>query len=252
MVTNCWPRARTVGSDRSSGGRRRDAAVRARTGADPAMRRTTSQPSRRSSGAPSSRCHLVLASPNPLVTRTEIAEHTGVLLSVGGAHVGRGTRNWLGRLGADQYLELIGPDPEQPEPPGPRPFGVDDVTSATLATWCARDDDLDNLRERAAAAGLRLGAPFTMERDAPAGRLRWRLCLPEFDTAGGIIPFFIDWNDSRPSEPHIDRRTVDRRVWRRASRPSGGSHDPGHSRCRPSRRQGTVGEDGGNGARSSG
>ena len=153
--------------------------------------------------------HLVLASPNPLVTRTEIAEHTGVLLSVGGAHVGRGTRNWLGRLGAGQYLELIGPDPEQPEPPGPRPFGVDEVTGATLVTWCARDDDLDNLRERAAADGLRLGAPFTMEREAPGGRLRWRLCLPEFDTAGGIIPFFIDWNDSpHPSDTSIHGLSV--------------------------------------------
>ena len=140
--------------------------------------------------------HLVLASPDPLVTRTVIEEHTGVLLSAGGAHVGRGTRNWLGRLGAGQYLELIGPDPEQPEPPEPRPFGVDDIASATLVGWCAREDDLDSLRERAAAAGVRLGAPFAMERDAPAGRLRWRLCLPEFDTAGGIIPFFIDWNDS--------------------------------------------------------
>jgi hypothetical protein len=153
--------------------------------------------------------HLVVASPNPLVTRTVIAEHTGVLLSVGGAHVGRGTRNWLGSLGAGQYLELIGADPDQPEPPGPRPFGVDDVTSATLVSWCARDDDLDNLRERAAAAGIRLGAPFTMERDAPAGRLRWRLCLPEFDTAGGIIPFFIDWNDTaHPSRTSMDGLSI--------------------------------------------
>jgi hypothetical protein len=122
--------------------------------------------------------HLVLASPHPLVTRAEIAEHTGVVLSAGGAHVGRGTRNWLGRLGPDQYLELIGPDPEQPKPPGPRPFGVDDVTDATLVTWCARDDDLDDLRARAAVAGIGLGAPFAMERDAPAGRLRWRVSLP--------------------------------------------------------------------------
>ena len=153
--------------------------------------------------------HLVLASPHPLVTRAEIAEHTGVVLAAGGAHVGRGTRNWLGRLGPDQYLELLGPDPEQPEPPGPRPFGVDDVTDATLVTWCARDDDLDDLRARAAVAGIGLGAPFAMERDAPAGRLRWRLSLPEFETEGGIIPFFIDWQDSaHPSNTSIDGLSV--------------------------------------------
>jgi hypothetical protein len=159
----------------------------------------------RTVAVPTALDHLVLASPNPLVTRSEVAEQTGVLLSVGGAHVGKGTRNWLGRLGAGQYLELIGVDPEQPEPPEPRPFGVDVVTSARLVAWCARDDDLESLRQRAAAAGFRLGEPFSMERDAPAGRLRWRLCLPEFDTAGGIIPFFIDWNDSpHPSHTSID------------------------------------------------
>ncbi|MET0579552.1 MAG: VOC family protein [Ilumatobacteraceae bacterium] len=140
--------------------------------------------------------HLVLASPDPLATRTVIAEHTGVLLSAGGAHVGLGTRNWLGGLGPGRYLELIGPDPEQPEPSDGRPFGVDDIAEARLVTWCARHDDLDGLRRRAAAAGVGLGAPFTKERDAPDGRLRWRLCLPGIDTSGGIVPFFIDWDGS--------------------------------------------------------
>ena len=69
----------------------------------------------------------------------------------------------------------------------------------------ARCDDLERLRARAAAAGVQLGAPFDMERDAPAGRLRWRLSLPEVDTEGGIIPFFIDWRDS----PHPSTTSVE-------------------------------------------
>jgi hypothetical protein len=140
--------------------------------------------------------HLVLAAPDPLATRGLIAERTGVTLSAGGAHVGRGTRNWLGSLGPTTYLELIGPDPDQPAPAQPRPFGVDSITEATVTTWCARYDDLAALIARAAAAGLQFSEPFVMEREAPAGRLRWRLSLPEFDTAGGIVPFFIDWGDS--------------------------------------------------------
>jgi hypothetical protein len=140
--------------------------------------------------------HLVLASPSPGMTRQLIAERTGVLASAGGAHVGRGTRNWLAALGGGRYLELIGPDPDQPEPAAPRLFGLDLLDDATLVAWCARHDDLEALRERAATANLPLGAPFEMERDAPGGRLRWRLSVPEFDTAGGIIPFFIDWQGS--------------------------------------------------------
>ena len=71
--------------------------------------------------------HLVLATPDPAEMRARIAERTGVELGAGGAHVGLGTRNWLGRLGPMGYLELIGPDRDQPEPVEPRPFGVDDL-----------------------------------------------------------------------------------------------------------------------------
>lgn len=149
--------------------------------------------------------HIALASPSPEETRQLIAERTGVWLSAGGAHIGRGTRNWLGALGDGTYLELIGPDPDQPEPTTERPFGLDHLGEATLVTWCARHDDLDGLRARAAAAGLQLGAPFDMERDGAAGRLRWRVSWPEFDTSGGIIPFFIDWQDSvHPSTTSAD------------------------------------------------
>lgn len=135
--------------------------------------------------------HLVLASPDPVATRAEITERTGVRLGAGGPHVGRGTRNWLGRLGPSSYLELIGPDPDQPEPAEPRPFGIDELTGPTLVTWCARHDDLDGLRSD--ATEITLGAPFTMERAATGGLLRWRLSMPEGDTAGGLVPFFIDW-----------------------------------------------------------
>ena len=147
--------------------------------------------------------HLVLASPDPPATRELVAARTGVTLSAGGGHVGLGTRNWLGRLGPTSYLELIGPDPGQEPPATPRPFGIDELDEAKLVTWCARHADLESLRVQAAAAGLQFGAPVPMEREAPtSGRLRWELTFPQFDTAGGIVPFFIDWGDSpHPARP---------------------------------------------------
>lgn len=154
--------------------------------------------------------HLVLASPDPVATRAEIAERTGVRLGAGGPHVGRGTRNWLGRLGPSSYLELIGPDPDQPAPSEPRPFGIDELDAAAVVTWCARHDDLEGLRGIAADAGVALSAPFTMERDAPGGRLRWRLSLPEAGDHGGIVPFFIDWADSaHPATTSVDGLRLD-------------------------------------------
>lgn len=143
--------------------------------------------------------HLVLASPDPLATRSWLAEATGVELGAGGPHVGLGTTNWLGTLdggpsGGGTYLELIGPDPDQAEPEAPRPFGIDDLTEARLVTWCSRQPGLAALRSRLAGV-LEVTEPSPMQRQAPAGLLSWELAFP-LDDEGGVVPFFIDWLDS--------------------------------------------------------
>ncbi len=142
--------------------------------------------------------HLVLASPDPLATRSWLAEATGVELGAGGPHVGLGTTNWLGTLeggpSGGTYLELIGPDPDQPEPEAARPFGIDDLAEARLVTWCSRQPGLVALRSRLAGV-LEMTEPSPMQREAPAGLLSWELAFP-LDDQGGVVPFFIDWLDS--------------------------------------------------------
>lgn len=137
--------------------------------------------------------HLVLATPDVAATATWLLDTTGVAPSVGGPHVGRGTRNVLCSLGDGIYLEIIGPDPEQDEPSAPRPFGVDLVTGPALVTWCVRPADLDEHVRIAAAAGVEYGEPEGMSRRSPSGLLEWRLAMVRSDDDGGIIPFAIDW-----------------------------------------------------------
>lgn len=140
--------------------------------------------------------HLVLATPDLDATSAEVAAATGVTPSVGGPHVGRGTRNELCSFGRDTYLEIIGPDPDQPPPAEPPPFGIDRLSERGIVTWCAKATDLGALVDRAAAAGLSMIGPEAMQRQAPEGLLSWELALPAFDIEGGILPFFIDWADS--------------------------------------------------------
>ena len=140
--------------------------------------------------------HLVLATLDLEATAAEVALATGVTPSVGGPHVGRGTRNELCSFGNGTYLEIIGPDPSQPEPDQPPPFGMDRLAGPGIVTWCAKGSDLGGLVARAQAAGLAMVGPEPMQREAPEGLLSWELALPAFDIEGGIVPFFIDWADS--------------------------------------------------------
>jgi len=137
--------------------------------------------------------HLVLAVPDLADAVEWVADTTGVRPDVGGSHRGLGTHNALVSLGSS-YLELIAPDPAQPEPDGPRPFGVDHATSPGLVTFAARPgpgETLDGLSDALRAAGHEPGPAIPMQRDTPDGTiLEWVLTLPPAERA---VPFLIDW-----------------------------------------------------------
>ena len=143
--------------------------------------------------------HLVLATPDVAATGAAIAADWGLALTPGGAHVGRGTRNELTGLGDGAYLELVGPDGDQPDPPFPRPFGVDDLQVATLVAWCARSArPLDEVIDACAAKGIDLGRATSMSRARPDGvLLEWQLTFPLLGPPHrGTVPFLIDWQAS--------------------------------------------------------
>jgi hypothetical protein len=138
--------------------------------------------------------HLVYATPD-LQTGVERVERLlGVLASPGGQHPGRGTRNALLSLGPGAYLEIIGPDPDQPPPAQPRPFGIDDLKEPRLVTWAAKGTDLEQLSSNAQSRGVRLGDVTSGSRRRGDGvMLSWRYTDPRTVVADGVVPFFIDW-----------------------------------------------------------
>jgi hypothetical protein len=140
--------------------------------------------------------HLVYGAPNLTAAVNELAVRVGVRAEAGGQHVGLSTHNALLTLGPRTYLEVIAPDPEQPPPPSPRPFGLDTVTVPRLVGWAVGCDDLDEAIGRSRAAGYDPGEAIEMTRVAPDGTVaRWRLTLNAID--GGPVPFLISWGDSR-------------------------------------------------------
>src|SRR3970040_851694 len=109
------------------------------------------------SGVLSSVDHLVYATPELQLGIERIEKALGLRATPGGQHLGRGTRNALVSLGPGTYLEIIGPDPEQPSPAQPRPFGIDDLNEPRLVTWAAKRGNLEHLASDAGRDGVKLG-----------------------------------------------------------------------------------------------
>ncbi|CAB4365086.1 unannotated protein [freshwater metagenome] len=161
--------------------------------------------------------HLVLATPSVDATAAIVRDTWGVPVIAGGSHVGMGTRNELTGLGGTTYLEIVGPDSAQPAPGFPRPFGVDDLTVASLVAWCARPTrPLAQVLERLSAEGIDLGPATNMSRARPDGTLlQWQLTFPLLAPPhAGTLPFLIDWLDSThptaslPHDARLRRLTI--------------------------------------------
>jgi hypothetical protein len=141
--------------------------------------------------------HLVYGTPDLFRGVAEIEALTGVRASSGGQHLGWGTHNCLAALGTETYLEIIAPDPGQPDPPGPRPLGLDLLREPRLVSWAARCDRLEDVVHTAAEHGVLLGEVFSGSRVRSDGVvLRWRLTSPWALLEGGLCPFLIDWGSS--------------------------------------------------------
>jgi len=170
--------------------------------------------------APPRTDHLVYAVPDLAAGVRDLEARLGARPTPGGSHAGLGTRNSLLRIGDRVYLEVVGPDPEQPAPPGGLWFAGGRACLPALVTWAVRSVDLDGLA--AGPCGHLLGPVRSMSRTRPGGeRIAWTLTMPGRPLPRqGIIPFFIDWGDT----PHPCFDLPDRGV--RLVRLSGRHPDP--------------------------
>lgn len=153
--------------------------------------------------APAVLDHLVLAVPDLRAACADLADRTGVTPVPGGSHPGRGTHNALVGLtwrgGRRHYLELLAPDPDQPDvPETERMLGLGRVPAEAaphMHGWAVRvPAGLDETVTRARAADVDTGEPVAASRVTPSGlRLSWWLAVPSPLGLGGLQPFLIDW-----------------------------------------------------------
>jgi hypothetical protein len=147
--------------------------------------------------------HLVIAVPDLEEAVRDLADRTGVEPVPGGSHPGLGTRNallglsWAGSSRC--YLELLAPDPAQPDVPAEATMlqlgTLGREFAPRLLTWAVRPDDLDATLAAAQQAGVPAGRPVVASRRTASGQqLSWRLAVPRPLGLGGVQPFLIDWD----------------------------------------------------------
>jgi len=128
-----------------------------------------------------------------------VAERTGVGPVFGGVHPGRGTQNALLSLGERRYLEVIAPDPAQPDAKNPLARELRSLKQPRLVGWAAHPGNLQAFAEKLRAARIAFEGPTPGSRKRPDGRLLEWQTLGLADNASGLLPFFIEW---KPGSPH--------------------------------------------------
>ena len=140
--------------------------------------------------------HIVFTCPTLEAGIEYVYERTGVRAAHAGSHPGVGTHNALLSLGDDCYLEIIAPDPNQPEPDQPRPFSLDDPRTHfrfnAFAVHPNPPTSMLALVNDMVVRGLDPGPIHETSRRKPDGSmLSWQ--LTSLSVAAGPRPWLIDW-----------------------------------------------------------
>ncbi|MGQ7793630.1 VOC family protein [Faunimonas sp. B44] len=141
--------------------------------------------------------HILWAVPDLEEGIETLEKISGVRAVVGGRHPGRGTRNALASLGEDAYLEVISVDPDQ-SLENNLGATINAMQHAGLFTFAVQCPNLEELGNAATAGGLPFRGPEDWSRKQPDGHeLHWRLAFTEGTKFGHLLPFYIDWLNSR-------------------------------------------------------
>src|SRR5262250_1521928 len=111
------------------------------------------------SEAPSLLDHILLGT-NDLESGIDFVEKsTGVRAQFGGVHPGRGTQNALLSLGERRYLEIIAPDPAQPDVKNPLAPELRSLKEPRLVGWAAHPDNISAFTDKLRARGVEFQGP---------------------------------------------------------------------------------------------
>jgi hypothetical protein len=142
--------------------------------------------------------HIVYAVPNFDLALSDLSEKLGVKPVIGGRHLRHGTKNALINLGNQCYLEILAKDEENSTFKGSRWMGLDLITQPTITRWAVKSPDIEKGSIILKNYQSDLGQISSGERLTTDGSLlKWKMTLPTSEPGVDIIPFLLDWSESR-------------------------------------------------------
>ena len=140
--------------------------------------------------------HVLIAAVDLAESARRLEADYGLKALPGGRHPGVGTANMIIPLGSD-YLELIAVVDAEEAARAPSSGRITRALAEgrTFATWAARTDHLEAVRERVQGAGLQVPPVFEGSRQRPDGvTLRWRTQFLVPPGEPSVLPFVIEWH----------------------------------------------------------
>ena len=121
---------------------------------------------------------------------------SGYRAAIGGSHPERGTRNALLKLGHKSYLEILAPDPAQPELVWHKELAT--LDEPLLIGWAQAIKNIEQYAQHLREHGVACTGPTAGSRTRPNGEtLHWKTLVRDDDNAG-ILPFYIEWAEDSP------------------------------------------------------
>lgn len=136
----------------------------------------------------------------------EMEELLGVRAVIGGSHHLFGTHNAILSLGDFTYLEIIAPSPNLKAPKRGRWLANSFKQKSKLTTWALQTRNITELATFANKNGLTLGNIESGQRAKTDGTvLTWELTDPYTLSFDGVVPFLIDWGETKHPAKHAPK-----------------------------------------------
>jgi hypothetical protein len=96
-------------------------------------------------------------------------------------------------LGERRYLEIIAPDPGQPDASDPLCIYLKTLSGPRIVNWAVHPGDLTRFAKVLGEAGIVFKGPLPGSRKRPDGSvLHWQTLTLE-ENPNRLLPFFIEW-----------------------------------------------------------